>query len=257
MKHLAYLLVVLLLAPSAVRTAVAAPAWGGSCLSCHGELQTGLLLMFGEDTTADPDESATGAPDRGPLPVFQTVPGETKTLLVELAGLSTDDTYALALKRLRFPGVEDGGQLAYTGDCAWPEWGEDANYYSEPVVCYSWGTGPTTFAFDVDVELGAGYDYYDLVFAVGGKFEDDGGLFYGDVHFYVEVLVLPGDSDEDGDVDLVDFSVFFGCLGGPGNSTPPSGCSQEAFDACDLDDDNDVDLGDYATFQAAFTGPSS
>jgi len=254
MKCLAHMSVVLLLLPCVRQTAQAEPAWGGNCLSCHSQLQTGMLFVYGEDTTADPDESATGAPDRGPLPVFQVTPCDTRTLTVDLIGFDTDDVYAVQLTRLRFNGVEGGGQLAYTGDCAWPEWGEDAVYYSDPVVGHRWGTGPATFTFDIDVEPGAGYDYYDLVFAVAGKFEDGGGLFYAEEHFYLEVLVMPADLDEDEDVDLVDFGTFLGCFGGPGNSTPPGECSQEVFDACDFDQDDDVDLGDFATFQDAFTG---
>ena len=254
MKRLAYLPVVLMLLPWATGTASGEPAWGENCLSCHGEWQMSMLSVVGEDLTADPDESGTGAPDRGPLPVFQAVPGEPKALLADLGGLNTDDTYAVALKRLRFPGVEAGGLLLYTGDCAWPEWGEDANYYSDPVIDYVWGTGPTSFTFEIDVEPGTDYDFYDVVFAVAGKFSDGGGLFYAEEHFYVEVLVIPGDLDEDGDVDVIDFGTFVDCFGGPENTTPPSGCSPETFDACDLDQDNDVDLGDFTTFQAAFTG---
>ena len=254
MKRLAYLPTLFLLLPGVMPKAWAEPAWGGNCLSCHSQWQTDTLFVFGEDTTADPDESGTGAPDRGPLPVFQAVPGTTRRLLAEVTGLSADDTYAVELRRLRFPGVEAGKQLTYTGDCVWPEWGENARYYSDPVVRHRWGTGPTTFTFDLDVEPGTGYDYYDLVFAVAGKFKDGSGLFYAEEHFYLEALVMPGDLDEDGDVDLVDFGTFLGCLNGPGNATPPGGCPQEVSDSCDLDEDNDVDLGDFAIFQDVFTG---
>ena len=241
MNRLAYLPIVLLLLPCAMQRALAEPAWGGNCLSCHGELQTGLLSVFGDDTTADPDESGTGAPDRGLLLVFQAAPGETKALLVDLVGLSANDTYAIQLTRLRFPGVEDGGQLVYTGDCAWPEWGEDANYYSDPVRRHRWGTGPTDFTFEIDVEPGAAYDYYDLVFAVAGKFTDGGGLFYAEEHFYMEVVFAPCDLDNDGDVNEDDFAVFLAAYG-------RSIGEPEYREDCDFDGDGTVTIVDYQSW---------
>ncbi len=56
------------------------------------------------------------------------------------------------------------------------------------------------------------------------------------------------DADCDGDVDLVDFSIFAVCLAGPDNPHP-AGC-----EIADLDVDNDVDLVNFAGFQVAFTG---
>ncbi len=65
----------------------------------------------------------------------------------------------------------------------------------------------------------------------------------------------PGDLDEDGDVDVVDFDGVMTCSGGPGETTPPSGCTEEAFEAADFDHDGDVDFADVAEFQVAFSGP--
>ena len=64
---------------------------------------------------------------------------------------------------------------------------------------------------------------------------------------------LPGDFDGDGDVDLSDFATFALCFSN-GATTPPPGCSESDFTACDLDDDDDVDLTDFATFALHFTG---
>jgi hypothetical protein len=255
MMRAAVLIVACLLAASAARTARGEPAWGGSCLSCHGEVQAGLFIVHGEDGTEDPDESGTQAPDRGPLPVFKAMPGESRTFFIDLAGLSPDDTYAVAVRRFRFPGVQTGGTLRYTGDCAWPEWGEQANYFSNPVISYAWGAGPTTLAFELEVGLGTVYDYYDLRFAVAGKFADSGGLFWASEHVYLQAVLRPGDLDEDGDVDALDWHAFTGCVSGPNVASTPAGCDGAAFDAADLDADDDVDLADLAAFQAAFTGP--
>ena len=254
MKRVSFLPIAALLVFCVARTALGAPAWGGNCLSCHNEWCTDTLYVVGEDATADPDESATGAPDRGTLKVFQVLPGEVKALLADIVGLNADDSYAVALKRLRFPGVESGGLLTCTGDCDWAQWENPGNHYSDPAIGYAWGSGPTIFTFDIAVEPDASYDYYDLVFAVAGKAKDTGGLFYAEEHFYLQVLVLPGDLDEDGDVDLIDFAAFSNCLAGPGNATPPGGCAQPAFDAFDLDSDSDVDLDDFAAFSVYFTG---
>ncbi|MHC4697156.1 MAG: IPTL-CTERM sorting domain-containing protein [Planctomycetota bacterium] len=249
MKRLANLPVVLLLVLCAVRTAQAEPAWGVNCLSCHDEWQVGALYLSGEDTVADPDESATGAPDRGPLPVFQVAPGQIETLQVEVVGLDIGDAYAVELKRLRFPGVEGGGELTYGEDCAWAYWGEPGKYYTDPAIGYSWGSGPATFAFDIEVGVDAPEDYYDIVFAVAGKLADGSGLFSSEEHFYLQVTSssMRGDFDGDGDVDLDDFDMFVVCFAGPGGRPEP-GCEH-----CDLDDDGDVDCTDWGLFQQAWT----
>jgi hypothetical protein len=150
--------------------------------------------------------------------------------------------------------VESGGQLVHSGDCAWSQWKDPGSHYTEPHVAYAWGTGPTTFMFDIVVFPNTPQDYYDLVFAVAGKY-DNGDLFYWDEHFYLHVGPLPGDCDEDGDVDLNDFSVFSNCMGGPENAVVPPSCpGPDQFDAADLDDDGDVDLQDAAVFWIYFTG---
>ncbi len=58
----------------------------------------------------------------------------------------------------------------------------------------------------------------------------------------------PGDLDDDGDVDDVDFGLIFAVFTGPNNGPPTSA-------AADLDNDNDVDDADFGLAFAAFTGP--
>ncbi len=62
------------------------------------------------------------------------------------------------------------------------------------------------------------------------------------------VMVIPGDCDDDGDVDLADYVCFRSCVSGP-DDTASADC-----DDVDFDSDNDVDLIDWGRFQAAFTG---
>lgn len=59
-----------------------------------------------------------------------------------------------------------------------------------------------------------------------------------------------GDSDFDGDLDIVDFATLSGCFTGSGR-TYPQGRGCELFDS---DCDGDVDILDFATFSARFTG---
>jgi len=234
-----------------MRAAQAEPAWGVNCLSCHGEWQVGALSIFGENGTADPDESPTGAPDRGPLPVFRVAPGQAKLLQVEVVGLEAGDVYAVELKRLRFPGVETGGELSYTDDCGWAYWGEPGKYYTDPAIGYAWGSGPTAFSFELGVNFDAPEDYYDLVFAVVGRLADSNDLFSSEEHFYLQVTStpVPGDLDGDGDVDLDDFDTFVACFTDSGGRII-AGC-----EACDLDGDEDLDCADWVLFQQAWTEP--
>ncbi len=64
---------------------------------------------------------------------------------------------------------------------------------------------------------------------------------------------IPGDIDEDDDIDLADFAVFRVCTAGPGITTPPQGCDAESFANSDLDGDGDVDNGDFSVLQRQFT----
>ncbi len=60
------------------------------------------------------------------------------------------------------------------------------------------------------------------------------------------------DYDLDDDVDVVDATVFVGCISAPDDATVPAGCTDLQFDDSDLDNDADVDLRDIAAFQRLF-----
>ncbi len=64
----------------------------------------------------------------------------------------------------------------------------------------------------------------------------------------VAVIITPGDLDQDGDVDLIDWGRFVECMTGPGRAAP-----NECL-IVDFDFDGDVDLKDVGSFQSAFTG---
>jgi hypothetical protein len=70
-------------------------------------------------------------------------------------------------------------------------------------------------------------------------------------HFSTYAVVLagaPGDSDFDGDIDLLDFARLGACLAGPHGGLPAANCAR-----LDLHPDADVDLEDFASFQRIFT----
>ena len=60
---------------------------------------------------------------------------------------------------------------------------------------------------------------------------------------------MPGDYDNNGEVDLEDSAHLLGCMTRPGNGPTTADCEVFCFDA-----DNDVDLADFADFALVFTG---
>ena len=78
MKRLMFSTVVFMPVLLLARTVQAEPAWGVNCLSCHGEMQMDVLVVIGEDTMADPDETNTGAPDRGILRPSKRTAGQPR-----------------------------------------------------------------------------------------------------------------------------------------------------------------------------------
>ncbi|MCH7886200.1 MAG: hypothetical protein IIC01_13255 [Planctomycetes bacterium] len=70
-----------------------------------------------------------------------------------------------------------------------------------------------------------------------------------DANFPLPPGVCLADLDRDGQSDLADFSIFHGCMSGPGQPVAP-GCERK-----DMDVDGDADLADFAIFQASFGCP--
>lgn len=63
------------------------------------------------------------------------------------------------------------------------------------------------------------------------------------------------DLNYDCTVNLDDYAVLAGCHAGPGDSTPPTGCSTAEFVTSDLDVEGDVDAADFGQFQILYAGP--
>jgi hypothetical protein len=64
------------------------------------------------------------------------------------------------------------------------------------------------------------------------------------------LVSVPGDYDDDEDVDLADFAAFQNCFAGSGNPFEPLECG-----LADIDADADVDFEDFRRFERAVTGP--
>ena len=81
----------------------------------------------------------------------------------------------------------------------------------------------------------------------------EGTAWFGDSGATFQITVtprpIPGDFDNDRDVDLDDFAFLQRCLIGSGYP-PATGCK-----AADLDDDNDVDGQDVRLFKSCMSGP--
>ena len=95
--------------------------------------------------------------------------------------------------------------------------------------------------------------------AIGGLYELSGTIGQpeagrstgGDYHVSAAFWfpVLPGDSGEDGTVDLSDYAAFQACSTGPDGGTPTEEC--QSFD---VNHSGTIDLADFAVIQTSYTG---
>lgn len=176
--------------------AVAYPRFGRDCRICHdgGEPSEGGLEVVNFEGMVDPDESTTGATDRGLAKFFQVQPGGSVDLdvMVDL-GTLTDHLYAVELKRMEVPDVQGGGTLVYSPDPDWQFHIGDAitdpnrPYYTIPAEDGIPFTEPRLFTFTIEVDPSTDPGFYDLEFAVAGQPND----FYTDEHFYLHVVPEP------------------------------------------------------------------
>ncbi len=81
------------------------------------------------------------------------------------------------------------------------------------------------------------------------------GAEYTSVAFWYQLPPVPGNFDNDCDVDADDFARFESCATGPGvpGSASPA-CTMIQFEAADFDHDGDVDQRDFSIFQLCYSG---
>jgi PEP-CTERM motif len=177
-------------------TALARPNFGRGCSDCHGggEPPVPAMQIIGFDGMADPDESATGATDRGMLKFFEVTPGGTVDLTVRIDFQDMQDVmYSIQLKRMETSGVVGGGTLVQSPDPSWFEQtgtdfpDPDRPYYTTTDFDGTPYTGPAEYTFTMTVDPSTDPDFYDLEFALAGQ----PGFFYMDEHFYLNVVPEP------------------------------------------------------------------
>ena len=66
---------------------------------------------------------------------------------------------------------------------------------------------------------------------------------------YVEIIYPGGDINKDRIVDLDDYGLFASCMAGPDQTAVPPACDPAHFTASDFDEDGDVDMSDFSDFQ--------
>ena len=227
-----------------VPQAVGRPDLGANCASCHGTHRNALSFIGYDDLV-----SIRGRLDHGTtatLETFTATPGQTISLSFRVT--NGNSLFALALLDLDEGGVrvDNTNELIYSADASWEE---RYNYYSTPIQ--SWPGHAETVEFELAIDADTPPDFYALTVNVGGI---SGGLWSDSAEFYVQVIEpapIPGDFNDDGHVDLVDYMLFGYCFGGADENLPEG-------DTClvaDLDDDGDVDLADLSVLQASFTTP--
>jgi len=144
-----------------------------------------------------------------------------------------------------------------------------------PATALSWTAGQTAVSHHVYLGLnaesvgnaGLGSPEFMAVLPVGTEtFDPPGSLRQGVIYYWridelpqsgpalhgrvwsFTTAVIPGDFDEDGDVDQADFGRFQRCVSGTGQVAGP-GCSMGDFDG-----DSDIDQVDFTQFYGCLRG---
>jgi len=138
-------------------------------------------------------------------------------------------------------------ELNNLGDILFYRWHDELR--SDDAWLYRVSGGETTFhRLTAESRHHTVGDINDHGEAAWRWFEDPlHGKWGGGVRFLRRIRT--GDSEFDGDVDLIDYTTFAECMTGPGRVDRLCDCR-----FLDIDHDGDVDLGDFALFQNGFTG---
>lgn len=175
---------------------------GNSCSVCHGsaggetDRPDAMSVTSGtEFDPLEPDPIPSWWKDRGPLQTFTAQPGDTIDLTMQVDNGDTE--YSLQLKRFEKQGLGGNVLAGYiTPDGTWdPQGPAPSTYYtSSPSGFdgYDWADvapGPDPFTFSLTLAADTPLDVYDLEFAAAGH--DNAGRWYGDEHFYLQVVPEP------------------------------------------------------------------
>ncbi len=184
-----------------------------TCSACHTTTVTGRMEVTAEDSLTDLGTQLDGNV-RGPLKTFKVVPGQVVTLSARV--LDGNDRFAVQLKDFEKPARRnDAGNLliwspANDADNVWTRQ-EVSNppYFTKDNGAnggISGSLSPITYTFDLLVESGTPFDFYELVFAVPGR--KNGVRVYQEEHFYLEVTAPQFDFTGDGIVDCADMCML-------------------------------------------------
>ena len=196
MRNLRIILVIAgVLSMAIANTTQARPNLGSGCANCHSGSLSGEMEVTNQDYLLDIGTQLDGNV-RGDVKTFEVVPGDSVTLsMIVLDGF---EVYAAELKRL-----ETGGQQnSLTNFLIWANNNDPGNVWTQQGATDPYFTkddgsnggidwaGPITYTFEMYIDPGTPLDVYDLVFALAGE-ESQGALWYGDEHFYVNVVPEP------------------------------------------------------------------
>ncbi len=182
--------------------AQAKPSWGVSCKGCHGAGEVsrpGALEVTGEGML---DLGALNVPNptRGLIPFFTVAPGGSVDLTMNV--LDGSDVFAVEIKRFEKAGVLGPVDVdfltGYGADAGWvaQDDGGTAYFTSTGDTGDAWGGATVPHTFTLTVDANTPLNTYDLEYAVAGLGDPDPGLgrsgrFYGDQHFYLQVVPEP------------------------------------------------------------------
>jgi hypothetical protein len=175
---------------------------GNSCKTCHGAVgggsdRAGALAVLGEGLL-DLDAGRNDGNARGAIPFFTVLPGDTISLTMDV--LDGTDFYAVQIKRLEKAAILGPAGTdfltGYTPDGAWFGQGPlPDTYFTSVTFSTVWPVvgsgGPDPYSFDLTVDPNTPLNTYDLEFAVAGRLDTSRLKFYGDQHFYLQVIPEP------------------------------------------------------------------
>jgi len=197
--------------------AEASNSFGASCAACHasafqdGAIRPGAMEVLGEGLL-NIDSSRNDSIDRGAIPFFTALRGETVALNMQVVDARA--RYAVSIDNFEASSVTGAGTDSLTGYLADPNWFNYAssppNFFinvNNPPAAISWPLGqatPIPYAFHMTIAPTTPISTYELEFTLAGTDFGTPRLFVDNQFFYLQV-VAAGDFDSSGLVDGRDF----------------------------------------------------